>query len=106
MAAPAKPSHPARRRGRLPLLAGNNRRTTLTLPKPLLDRAEHLARQRGRTLSSMVADLIAGGLRNGDEGARRVASMRRRWRTAYLPRNEEEQLLLEGIVLDEEIPAS
>ena len=99
-------SHGARRRGRLPLLAGNNRRTTLTLPKPLLDRAERLARERGRTLSSMVAGLIADGLRNGNEGAQRVAWLRRRWRTAYIPRNEEERLLLEGIVLDEEIPAS
>jgi len=54
----------------------------------------------------MVAGLIADGLRNGNEGAQRVAWLRRRWRTAYIPRNEEERLLLEGIVLDEEIPAS
>jgi len=54
----------------------------------------------------MVAELIADSLKNGDEGARRVAWMRRSRRVAYVPRNEEERLLLEGIVLDEEIPAS
>jgi len=52
----------------------------------------------------MVADLIADGLRNGDEGAQRVAWMRRLRRKAYVPRNEEERLLLEGIVLDETLP--
>ena len=96
LASRSKRSSRARRRGRLPLLAGNNRRTTLTLPES--------ACQRERTLRSIVADVIADSLRNGKEGARRVAWMRRLRRMAYVPRNEEERLLLEGIVLDETLP--
>ena len=82
------------------------RRTTLTLPESLLRQAERLARERHRTLSSVVAGLLGDALRNGDraaDAARRQAAILNMWKTAYVPANEEEALLLEGIVLDEPI---
>jgi hypothetical protein len=40
-------------------------RTTIDLPKELLERARAIARDTGRSLSSVVADLVRRGLEPG-----------------------------------------
>lgn len=82
-------------------LRPRKRRTTVTLPEPLLAQAGRLALQRRQSLSAMVAGFIEDGLRNAGQGARRVRAMREIWKRAIVPASEEERLLLEGIVLSE-----
>ncbi|MBI3695741.1 MAG: hypothetical protein HY238_12995 [Acidobacteria bacterium] len=85
------------------------RRTTLTIPEALLRQAEQLARKRHQTLSAVVADLVEGALRNGDQAAqaaRRRAAILNLWTKAYAPLTEEEMLLVDGVVLEDRRPAS
>ena len=79
----------------------DTRRTTLTLPAPLLRRAEQLARERHQTLSTVIAGLLQEGLRPSIR-AEREASILAGWRKrVFVPANEEEALLLQGIVLQD-----
>ena len=79
----------------------DSRRTTLTLPTPLLKQAERLAQQRRQTLSAVVAELVEQGLRETEQGPERAARILEIWKQAFVPANEEERLLLEGIVMED-----
>ena len=77
------------------------RRTTLTLPAPLLRRADEMARERGQTVSAVVTGLLQHGLREVDRSRQRAAQTFTLWKKAYGPLTEEEMMLLDGIILEE-----
>jgi hypothetical protein len=76
------------------------RRTTLTLPEALVERAERLARQRRQTLSAAVAGLMEQSLRSyrlePNGGPNVLESLQK----AFAPFSDEEMLLLDGIVME------
>jgi hypothetical protein len=94
-ASPPK-THGSRRKPARP----RTRRTTLTLPEPLVEQAERLARQRRQTLSAAVAGLMEQSLRSyrleQNVGPNVLQSLQK----AFAPFSDEEMLLLDGIVME------
>jgi CopG-like RHH_1 or ribbon-helix-helix domain, RHH_5 len=79
------------------------RRTTLSLPEELLRKIERFAAPRHQTVSSAVAYLIEGALRNEPELARNSRGILDMWRKSYLPLTDKERLLVDGIILEEPV---
>jgi hypothetical protein len=79
------------------------RRTTLTLPSELVNKAERLAKQKRQTLSAVVAGLMEQSLRGyamqpvGNSNA--LESLRKPFGSL----TEDEMLLVDGIVMSEPV---
>ena len=76
------------------------RRTTLTLPEPLIEQAERLARQRRQTLSAAVAGLMEQSLRSYRLEQHGGPNVLESLQKAFAPFSDEEMLLLDGIVME------
>ncbi len=76
------------------------RRTTLTLPKALVEQAERLARQRRQTLSAAVAGLMEQSLRSHRLEPNGGPNVLESLQKAFAPFSDEEMLLLDGIVME------
>lgn len=74
------------------------RRTTLTLPSDLLERAERIARERRVNLSAAISDALAEGLR-ADAASRRADAVLAAYRKAFGDFSDVELALLDGVVL-------
>src|SRR5712692_6301931 len=77
------------------------RRTTLSLPEELLTKVERFAATRHQTVSSAVAYLVEGALRNEPESPRDSRGILDMWHKSYLPLTDKERLLVDGIILEE-----
>jgi hypothetical protein len=75
------------------------RRTTLTLPAQDLLHAERIARSRKVTLSTVVAEALAEGLRL-QAATERSEEVLNSYRRAFGSFSDQEMMLLDGIVLD------
>jgi len=75
------------------------RRTTLTLPADSLREAERIARKRNVTVSAVVAEALAEGLRvqTAPERAEEVLD---HYRKAFSGLSEEEMMVLNGVILE------
>ena len=79
------------------------RRTTLTLPAELVNKAERLAKQKRQTLSAVVAGLMEQSLRGyapTPVGDPNIAGVLRK---AFGSLTEDEMLLVDGIVMSEPV---
>ncbi len=75
------------------------RRTTLTLPAEFLAKAERMARARKVTLSTVVTDVLADGLRlnaSTSSGPEVLKS----YKAAFAGFSEDEMAVLDGVVWD------
>ena len=77
-----------------------SRRTTLTFPAGLLDRAERIAAERRQSLSAVVSDLVESALETRDSLADRNTGVLESWRKAFGGLTEEEMMLVDGIILE------
>jgi hypothetical protein len=75
------------------------RRTTLTLPADSLTQAERIARARKTTLSAVIAEALADGLRI-HAAAERSEEVLSAYRKAFAGFSDQEMMLLDGIVLE------
>ena len=75
------------------------RRTTITLPSDLLQRAQRIARERQVNLSTAISDALAEGLR-ADAASRRADAVLAAYRKAFEGFSEEEMAILDGVVLE------
>jgi post-segregation antitoxin (ccd killing protein) len=81
------------------LKRAEKRRTTVTLPSDLLERAERIARERRVNLSTALADALAEGLR-ADAAGRRADAVLAAYRKAFQGFSDEEMAILDGVVLE------
>jgi len=70
-----------------------SRRTTLTFPAGLLDRAERIAAERRQSLSAVISDLVENALETRHSLAERNADARERWKKAFAGLTAEEMML-------------
>ncbi len=82
------------------VLRSRTRRTTLTLPEPLVEQAERLAKQRRQTLSAAVAGLMEQSLRSYRLEQHGGPNVLQSLQKAFAPFSDEEMLLLDGIVME------
>ena len=75
------------------------RRTTLTLPADSLLRAEHIARARQVTLSTVIAEALANGLRT-HHAAERSEAVMAAYKKAFTGFSNAELATLDGILLE------
>lgn len=78
----------------------SSRRTTLTFPAGLLDRAERIAAERRQSLSAVVSGLVENALETRGSLAERNANVLEMWKKAFAGLTEEEMMLVDGIVLE------
>jgi len=81
------------------LKRAEKRRTTVTLPSDLLERAERIARERRVNLSTALTDALAEGLR-ADAAGRRADAVLAAYRKAFQGFSDEEMAILDGVVLE------
>jgi post-segregation antitoxin (ccd killing protein) len=81
------------------LKRAEKRRTTVTLPSDLLERAERIARERRVNLSTAISDALAEGLR-ADAAGRRAEAVLAAYRKAFEDFSDEEMAILDGVVLE------
>lgn len=81
-----------------------SRRTTVTLPTPLLRRAERVALSNHQTLSSAIAGLIEDGLRNRQSQMESGTQVLEAWKRAFANLTEDERMLVDGIILEDAGP--
>jgi post-segregation antitoxin (ccd killing protein) len=81
------------------LKRAKKRRTTVTLPSDLLERAERIARERRVNLSTAISDALAEGLR-ADAAGRRAEAVLAAYRKAFQGFSDEEMAILDGVVLE------
>ena len=81
------------------LKRAEKRRTTVTLPSDLLERAERIARERRVNLSTAISDALAEGLRT-DASGRRADAVLAAYRKAFQGFSDEEMAILDGVVLE------
>ena len=75
------------------------RRTTLTLPADFLAKAERMARARKVTLSTVIADVLADGLRlNASTAASN--EVLKSYKAAFAGFSDDEVAVLDGVVWD------
>ena len=79
------------------------RRTTLTLPNDSLLQAEAIARARRVTVSTVVSEALAEGLRL-NAAAERTRQVLNEYRNPFAGFSDEEMAVLDGVILDP-IPA-
>ena len=79
----------------------STRRTTLSLPDPLLRQAERLTNERRQTLSAAVAGLLEQALKERSRDVDRPSQVLEMWMKAFRPLTEDEMLLVDGIVVEE-----
>ena len=79
------------------------RRTTLTLPAELVNKAERLAKHQRQTLSAAIAGLMEQSLRGYSLQPARNSNALESLRKAFAPFTDEEMLLLDGVVMDEPV---
>jgi metal-responsive CopG/Arc/MetJ family transcriptional regulator len=91
---------PRRSRAKASRRPARTRRTTLTLPEGLLKKVERLAQDRHQTLSAAVTMLIEQPLRQY-EVQRENGNVWEMLRSSMAGLTEEEQLQVDGIVLEE-----
>lgn len=89
-----------RRLPRRALHRAPSRRTTLTFPAGLLDRAERIAAERRQSLSAVVSGLVENALETRDSLAERNADVLEKWKKAFAGLTEEEMMLVDGIILE------
>ena len=75
------------------------RRTTITLPADSLAEAQRVARLKKVNLSAVMAEALAEGLRQ-QTATVRSEEILERYQQAFSGFNEEEMLLLDGVVLE------
>ena len=75
------------------------RRTTLTLPADSLTQAERISRARKVTLSTVISDALAVGLRS-HSAAERSEEVLSAYKKAFSGFSDEALMLLDGIVLE------
>ena len=75
------------------------RRTTITLPADSLAEAQRVARMKKVNLSAVIAEALAEGLRQ-QTATERSEEILERYQQAFSGFNEEEMLLLDGVVLE------
>ena len=78
------------------------RRTTLTLPRELLNKVERFAATRHQTVSSAITYLLEAALRN-EPSLRNSSRFLKMLRASFRQLTEQERLLVDGIILDEPI---
>jgi hypothetical protein len=79
------------------------RRTTLTLPAELVNKAERLAKQQRQTLSAAIAGLMEQSLRGYSLQPAGNSNALESLRKAFAPFTDEEMLLLDGVSMDEPV---
>lgn len=77
----------------------SKRRTTLTLPAEFLAKAERMARSRKVTLSTVIADLLADGLRLNASTAN-SSDVLKSYKAAFAGFSDDEMAVLDGVVWD------
>ena len=75
------------------------RRTTLTLPADFLAKAERMARARKVTLSTVIADVLADGLRLNASTASSNEVLKS-YKAAFAGFSDDEVAVLDGVVWD------
>jgi hypothetical protein len=78
------------------------RRITLTIPRESLATARQIARARKVGLIKVISEAVEEGLR-AKVSAERGAHVLESYRRAFSCFNDEERMLLDGIVLDERV---
>ena len=83
----------------MPTLPPSKRRTTLTLPADFLAKAERMAKARKVTLSTVIADVLADGLRlnASTSGGNEVLKS---YKAAFAGFSDDEVAVLDGVVWD------
>jgi len=79
--------------------SARKRRTTLTLPADFLAKAERMARARKVTLSTVITDVLADGLRMNASAAASTEVLKS-YRAAFAGFSEDEMAVLDGVVWD------
>jgi hypothetical protein len=77
------------------------RRTTLTLPADALARAEHIARARKVSLSTVISEALSEGLQR-HASAERGEEILKTYKRAFGGFSDEEMQILDGIILEPE----
>jgi len=83
----------------LPAHSAKKRRTTLTLPADFLAKAERMARARKVTLSTVISDVLAEGLRVNASAAA-SSDVLKSYRAAFAGFSDDEVAVLDGVVWD------
>ena len=79
--------------------SAKKRRTTLTLPADFLAKAERMARARKVTLSTVISDVLADGLRL-NATASSGSEVLKSYRAAFAGFSDDEMAVLDGVVWD------
>jgi hypothetical protein len=75
------------------------RRTTLTLPADFLAKAERMARARKVTLSTVITDVLADGLRV-TAAAAGSSEVLKSYKAAFAGFSDDEMAVLDGVIWD------
>jgi hypothetical protein len=75
------------------------KRTTLTLPLDSLTHAERIARARKVTLSTVISEAVAEGLKVHD-ALERTERVMEAYKTAFSGFTDEDMALLNGVILE------
>jgi hypothetical protein len=82
------------------VLHSTTRRTTVSLPEELLKKVERFAATRHQTVSSAITYLVESALRNEPGSLKDSRGILEMWRKSFLGLTEDEQLLVDGIILE------
>lgn len=74
-----------------------SRRTTLTLPAESLKQAERIAKERNSSISAVVGEALADGLRL-HLAAKRSEEVVRSYQNIFAEFSDEEMMILDGII--------